>query len=238
MLAAYDGSAEDYVINVSEIYSEGTRKIQIESFFTRLYQPLGIHPKFVYYPSKRGLVLVDNGTLDADAGRLHIVADDYTNLLPVPHPIAVVESGFYCLTPDGCDPNPEDVIATPKGFLSAPLLCESHQFKCQYESDENVIARMLDSGLIRSVLLTRLSAAQVLCKLSADTIYERVRPEFTLHSFHLVNRKHAKLIDGLADSIETIVASGATRELSAQWRDVNAICGKTLVTLPHEKADE
>ncbi|WP_261594677.1 hypothetical protein [Pseudoalteromonas holothuriae] len=53
-----------------------------------IYHPLSINPTLIYLPTKRGLQLLNNGEIDADAGRIDKAMAGYTNLIKVPYPLS------------------------------------------------------------------------------------------------------------------------------------------------------
>jgi hypothetical protein len=72
-------NSQEFIIDVSEAFNIKSDKQQIETLLSDLYLPLGIKPYFVYYPSLRGLNLVNKGSIDAEAFRFDSVANLYPN---------------------------------------------------------------------------------------------------------------------------------------------------------------
>ena len=108
--------AAPFTLNIIETYEGHSEQARLENFYTKLYAPLGIVPKLVYYPSKRGLLLVNQGILDAEAGRFELTAKHYPNLIKVNEPLAIFHSGFYCLSKENCNVSSDTNIVALSSF--------------------------------------------------------------------------------------------------------------------------
>jgi hypothetical protein len=52
-------------------------------FFIDIYTELGFKVGLIPTPSLRGLILLDDGVVDADVLRLNVVAEEYSNVIVV-----------------------------------------------------------------------------------------------------------------------------------------------------------
>ena len=92
----------------------------LSNSLTQVYGDAGITPRFIYYPSQRGLAMVNDGTLDAEAGRLESVAKNYPNLVKVEVPLVIsLYWLFFCLEPSECHMQGAKNVAWPAGFEGA-----------------------------------------------------------------------------------------------------------------------
>lgn len=200
-ILTFEVFASSYKINVTETYKNHSGQQGLEAFFIRLYEPLSIKPEFVYYPSKRGLQLVDQGKLDAEAGRFEMVANQYSNLIKIDEPIRVFHSGYYCLEKIHCAINQSTIVAAASGFQSAEVFCRLMKLNCKLESNPHLLARMLETQIAQVLISLNSEAEPVLCALKKKNIYVANIPDFTYPSFHYVHKRHAEHVPGLTQSM-------------------------------------
>jgi len=223
------GNTEEYVINVTEIIAHSSHKEQLEVLLSDIYYPLAITPFFVYYPSLRGLDLVNKGSIDAEALRLEEVATQYQNLLKIPEPIARVISGFFCRSKAHCQINARSVIAMHSGFQSGASFCRDKKLTCKYESKPNNLLQMFDKGLVSSLLMSTIGASKILCLSKQQTIYYQLEPDFERDAFHYVHKKYAHLQSALSEAIIEMKLSKRYLLFTQTWTEKLKSCGKTLI---------
>lgn len=220
--------AAPYTINVSESYRDHAA---LERLFTILYAPLTIQPKFVYYPSKRGLRLVNEGRLDAEAGRFHMVAKNYINLVRVEEPINILHTGYYCIEKSRCDITPETVVVVDSSFQSATLFCQNNALTCLVESNPNLIAKSLEKNIAQVFLSEVNGALTVLCMLETQQVFYKNIPKFANFSYHYVHKKHAGIVSALEQSMRQMKESGQISTGALASRLAQNACGKTISLL-------
>lgn len=209
--------AEAFVIDINDAHENSTTGQLAERFFTNVYAELGVQPEFVYYPSRRGLRMVDRGYLDAEAGRFESVGNRYPNLIKVNQAILTMHVGLFCFDNKDCRLPENAAIVVLEGMESAAKFCETKQFSCRFESDVNAIIRLLESGIANAFLSTTLSAKHVICNAKDAQISFSELPEFKQQSFHYVNRKHQNLIPKLEEAI------GRLRDREPVFRNSNSL---------------
>jgi len=196
--------ADAFIIDINDAHKNESTGQLAERFFTKVYAEVGIKPEFVYYPSKRGLRMVNRGKIDAEAGRFEIVASRYSNLVKVDEAILTMHVGLYCFDNQDCRVPKNAAIVLLDGMVSGAKFCDAKQFKCRHESDVQAIIRLLREGIANAFLSTTLSAKPIVCNAKDVSISFSELPEFKQQSFHYVNRKHASIAPKLEDAIRRL----------------------------------
>lgn len=226
-------AADRYTINISESVLDALEKQDVEAFLTSVYAPLNIRPEFVYYPSMRGLELVDKGQLDADGSRFEAVVKGYDNLLKVHYPSARVSATLFCLSESRCELSDRGLrTGVLNGFVMAKQMCESQGLGCYFTNSNDGLASLLDGGRLDALLVQTYLAPSLICQMTPEVFYWREIEAFSLPNFHYVHRSNQHLIDKLAASFEQHQKSQVLLNLLGQWKTKIAQCGKRLEALP------
>lgn len=101
-----------------------------------MYAPLGIDPQVRFYPSKRGLQMSNQGTVDAEAGRVPLIAKRYADLLTVPTPMIEHQVAYFCLTEKNCQKDPQFRYAIITGFQAGRGYCNENGLVCLYDKSQ------------------------------------------------------------------------------------------------------
>ena len=115
---------DEYVIAVNEAYSFNRGANNVRVLFNQIYAPLGIKPVVEFYPTLRGLKLVNEGQLDAESGRTADVGKQYANLIKVSYPIMLHKNGYFCLTVEACETSETTRYAVVSGFEAGKKYCK------------------------------------------------------------------------------------------------------------------
>jgi len=223
--------ANPFTINIIETYNGHTEQTLLENVFGELYKPLGIIPKLVYYPSKRGLMLVNQGTIDAEAGRFESTIQNYPNLIKVNEPLGVFHSGVYCLDKKNCEIGTNANIVALSSAQSAHGFCESINLKCRSESKPITIARLMEKGVAHGYLSTTTEANKVLCAINSDKIYYKNVSSLARFSYHFVNKRHALLIPKLEQSMRQLKQKGILSTFILGSTPKHWACGKEIIAV-------
>jgi polar amino acid transport system substrate-binding protein len=223
--------AEPYTINVIETYKGHIRQSILENVFNELYAPLGITPRFVYYPSKRGLLLANQGTIDAEAGRYESTAKNYLNLIKVDESLAVFHSGFYCLSKEACKLAASAKIVALSSFQIAQTFCNAMKLKCHLESEPIAIALMLEKGVAHSFFSSTIESNKVLCAIKSENVYYYNMPELAQYIYHFVNKRHVLLVPELKKSMMQLKQKGLLPTSKLQDKPTHSSCGKQIISV-------
>jgi hypothetical protein len=224
-------SAEPFVINVVESYQGHIEQKALEISFTALYAPLGIVPKFVYYPSKRGLLLVNKGMIDAEAARFELASKDYPNLIKVDEPISFIHSGIYCLNSEMCQLSKIGNLVALASFQSAKKYCSSQNLTCSLEPNPTVIAKLLEKGVVMGFLSASVESNKVLCALKQDKLYYHNLADFARASYHFVNKRHVALVSKLEQTIRDLKRKNLVPRSDFDGKPRHLACGKKVIAV-------
>ncbi|WP_138553207.1 hypothetical protein [Pseudoalteromonas rubra] len=223
--------ANTYRINVSEALSYSLGKQQITAMFTEIYAPMGIRPEFEFLPSERGLQLVNDGELDAEAGRVGLVGARYPNLIAVPAPLSELRLMLLCTAPKYCELSNETDLAIIAGNLITVWYCEQHQLNCNPVQNNISAYQALSRGRVNRILVTDKYALGSLCESGLSTLYSKVADESTFTVYHYVHKKHRALVPKLGAHIKAIRKSGQLKHYVSRLQNAFAHCQGQLISL-------
>ncbi|MGY0584982.1 MAG: hypothetical protein ACW7DY_04860 [Paraglaciecola chathamensis] len=219
-----------FTINVTEAAGPVPQKSTLR-LFKRLYENLDIDPTLVYLPSKRGLAMVNTGEIDAEAYRFASVGQRYANLIRVEEPIGVGNTGFFCVQIAQCDLSKKPKIAMLVGFERAKDICTQFALSCEYVSSAKALVKLLDKGLVQSILATTLEGKQIICQASQDTYFFKLEASLVRYGYHFIHRKHHALAPKLAENLRTMRKQGWLNSDRSLIQQTQYDCGKEVVIL-------
>jgi hypothetical protein len=224
VLIAYRAVAADYVISVNESYGHKVGKQNIVSLFNEIYAPLGISPTFEYLPSLRSLQLVNEGTIDAEAGRASSIANNYKNIIQVAYPIIKSEVGYICLNADLCKLDPKLRYAVVSGLERVKKFCKEKKLNCLFDESQSFLAKAMLNNAVDALIGSVATATDILCLLGSQKVFYKTNSKMSITSYHLIHKKHAELLPELNKSIRSLVEKGRIAEFIALTSDINSTC--------------
>lgn len=205
---AQEDSTDAFIIGVNSAYEDSENTEIIETLLHTLYAPLGITPKILFLPSKRGLQLANQFQIDAEAGRVLTVANEYENLVVVNEPMLDHPVYLFCLKKDNCKKDPALLYAVIGGFQAAYGYCDKYQLKCFYENSFSFMVKMLESGAADVLIGSKKLLTSNLCNSEVGTVFYRQEDDLKIISFHLVNSTHKDKVAKLETSIKSMHQNG------------------------------
>ena len=159
------------------------------------YKKIGIEIKIEDYPTKRSLLLANNGDIDGEIIRIKEINRKYPNLLLVD--VSTVQDeivGFSknSIMIDGWT----DLKKYKLGALSGIKVIANNtkDFNIRFNPDINSVFRMLNLGRIDIAVASRIQGKYVLSKLDSPNIKVLEKPLFEIVLYHFLNKKHEKLV--------------------------------------------
>ncbi len=213
-----------YVIGINDTYMHAVGAERIQALFDQMYRPLGIQPQIQFFPSRRALQKANRGELDAEAGRVKRVAEEYQNLLMIPEAMIRHEVGFFCLREALCQKGGEFRIGMIRGFRFGPHYCAEYGLNCLFDESHALLVSALQKRAIDSIVGSKTSTLHMLCRQGVKQVYYREEPDANVLSFHLVNKRHADKIDALSASIRAMHAEDVFTEFDQQNAKIPAGC--------------
>lgn len=223
--------ANTYRVNISEALSYTLGQQQITAMFSAIYAPLGIQPEFEFLPSERGLQLVNEGELDAEAGRVDLIGARYANLIAVPAPLGQLKLMLLCTDPKYCDLSYETDLAIIAGNLITVWFCQQHQLNCNRVQNDISAYQALSRGRVNRILATDKYALGSLCESGLTTLYSKTASERTFTIYHYVHKKHHALVPKLSAHIKAIRKSGQLRQYAERLENAFSQCQGQLISL-------
>lgn len=225
-------TANDYIINVSESASYHLGKSQVETLFNEVYKPLGIAPKYIYLPSKRGLEQVNSGLYDAEAGRFSIIAEQYQSLLMIPTPLTELRIALFCIEESLCQLDANQGFLTITGTLITEKFCQTKQLNCNTVINDESAFIALKKQHADAILGNSLFPRGTLCRSGLKKIYMRVvlGQSFPLH--HFINKQHKTLFAPLNQSIINLKNSSEIAAIFNKIANEFSQCNGEIIELP------
>ncbi|MFC3032953.1 hypothetical protein ACFOEE_10510 [Pseudoalteromonas fenneropenaei] len=222
--------AAPYIINVSESIANPGNQAALERLYQRLYQPLGIVPLLTFHPSKRGLALLADGQLDADAARVAEIIERYPELVKIEPPLFTLDNGYYCAEAKYCERITQDtVLIVPKGTPAIQHFCEEQRLSCLYVNNDQSAFKALESGVGEALLSFDWGARTVICSSRFRRLFYRPEPRLRQNVYHFVSSKHAGLADKLSQVIQTMAQNGDFNDFYQFGMERHLKCGAQLL---------
>ena len=224
-------SAEEFIIGVNDSYATSVGKERVTQLFEVMYKPLGITPSVQYYPSKRGLRFANRGEIDAEAGRVLSVAEEYAELIVIPEPMIKHDVGYFCLVKANCKRSNEIIYGLTTGFVAGQKYCDNNQFRCISNQGAGFSVTMLANGAIDALIGSLTSTANAICKSKIERAYYRSEKQLEIASFHLINKRHKEKVTALKASIKAMHERGDFVRFVAENSQLDPNCNAELVKL-------
>ncbi|BBN80131.1 hypothetical protein PA25_01160 [Pseudoalteromonas sp. A25] len=228
--------ARPYTINASEglAYELGQEKV-IDAM-NAIYAPLSITPEVIFLPSRRGLQLVDNGQLDAEAGRIEGAVHNYQNLIKISYPLSQTRLSIYCIQAQNCSATANSSAVTIQGGLIAQQFCKKQHLNCTQVMNDISAFKALEKHHAPAIIANDRFALATICESGLRKLYTRpLTKELPIH--HYVHNKHAALVPKITKSIEQLVQSSALPNTFQSLSDAANECGVILTEIENNNIE-
>ncbi len=176
------------------------------------YDDLGIDVTAREVPSRRALMMASIGQLDGDLFRIAEVADRYPNLIRVPYPLLEGKLHAVSKFPDNRllagngDWRPR--VAVRRGVLIAEQTADDLNMIPVHADSYQQMQAMLDWGRVDLALVSSIEGISPLQNERWDHLYILPEPVTRFTLYHYLHRRHARLVDPLAEALEQLDRSG------------------------------
>ena len=171
------------------------------------YQSIGITPEFVLINDKSALKLLNSGKLDADTAKTSEVLGDYPDIIKVPTPISKIQVLLICQEELFCDLSLLYQAKKTLGVIGAKefyaeLLQENKSAIVEVNSF-NVLLKLFKQRKVDFVFMVfdEYSKETKNSFKNSMVVQEKI-------GYHLLNKKHIKLLPRLDKAIQDVVARG------------------------------
>lgn len=219
----------EFIINIAEsVRTEWQRNATYE-MFDDIYKQLSITPTYVTLPSNRGLKMVNDGTFDAEAGRVKQVGDRYPNLIRIEPHFYSLEPAVFCLSEEQCRLHKQTNIGVVSGFVLGQSICHDITENCIIATNPEDAKNLLHRDLADALLVPLHESHQYLCELPHDNLFFRVVREQAVPLYHYVNKRHAHLVPAIKNALVDTQRRGVIEKLHLFWKtELQQNCGKQL----------
>ncbi|MGM0570296.1 hypothetical protein [Marinobacter sp.] len=176
------------------------------------YDNLGIVLTTREVPSRRALMMADNGQVDGDLFRIAEVGDRYPNLVRVPYPLLEAKlhavsrfPGDRLLVGNG-DWKPR--VAVRRGVLIAEQTAEDLGMVLVHADSYQQMQALLDWGRVDLALVSSIESLSPLDDERWDHLHIIPEPVTRFTLYHYLHRRHANLAEPLAKALEQLDRSG------------------------------
>ncbi|WP_026375274.1 hypothetical protein [Aestuariibacter salexigens] len=164
------------------------------------YSDIGQDIELIAVGSKRGMTMLNQGLIDADATRFESTAAQFKNVMIVPPPLVEAYFDLYCVQQTVCDSSvlndPEQTLATYYGQLDV-IHARYPEIKAELFTLDSMsqVQRLLMQGRLSYALLP------------SDALTRQEYPEFSYYTvgrestYHVIHKKHAHLVDALSKAL-------------------------------------
>ena len=169
--------------------------------FVEIYNEMGFETTLIPTPSTRGLLLLDEGTVDADVLRLGYTAKNYSNVIVVKPELNYANLTLLCIKNVPCNKgvltNTRITVLAPDNAIS--LLAE-HEFKARQANTHSLpnIPDMLKANRYKYALFL----LDDLMERQFKTDFQSVKIK-SMAIYHVVHKKHIALIPQIEEKIRT-----------------------------------
>lgn len=206
----FSQSLEKIIIAQSQAQANSDLAREIIEIYTEAYRRIGFEVEFQTYPDIRSLVLVDNGVVAGDFGRVAGVLDNYTNLRRVNISLLGVYIHVYY----------SDSLFVPNSWESLT----GKGYKIGYRSGVNLVTRRLENENLIAVnsvesgfsmlksgrldyfvdLQSAVNESSVYTQVTENSIKKSPLLE-EIMIYHLLNKKYERIIPALEKSILEVI---------------------------------
>ncbi|MDO6709782.1 hypothetical protein Q4567_03505 [Aliiglaciecola sp. 2_MG-2023] len=225
---AFPVKSKDYTVNILDLFKDDIEATHLTQYYTDIYQAVDITPSFTFYPSKRGLKMVNEGILDAEGFRLDVVGEHFSQLIKIDESIGHLQIGFFCLNKNDCIVDESSIVGVLSSFRGAVDFCAESSIECHFIENINSIAKKLDTGLLDAIFATDIEAQKILCASSYDSFQFLPSQVSKLPLYHYVNKRHLSLKQGLEKSIREAKNNGKLAIQFSNHTLTNLSCEKTV----------
>jgi len=181
------------------------------------YQRLGLEMRTLVAPSRRALMMADNGKLDGDLFRIESVAAEYPNLTQVDYPL--LEGGLFAVVRDPnaqTMPEPGDQplkVAVRRGVIIAEQTAVTLGMEPLHTESYEQMHQLLERGRVELALVSDIEGLSPLTSDNWNQFTVLPEPVIRFKLYHYVNRRHGNLARELARVLAELEREGVKDDI-------------------------
>src|SRR5690554_202978 len=192
-------------------------------FLEVAYQRLGLEMKTLVAPSRRALMMADNGKLDGDLFRIDSVAAEYPNLTQVDYPL--LEGGLFAVVRDPAAqtmPEPDEKplqVAVRRDVIIAEQTAETLGMEPLHTESYEQMRQLLERGRVELALVSDIEGLSPLTSDRWSQFTVLPEPVIRFKLYHYVNCRHGNLAWELARVLEELEHEGVKDDIRKRTRE-------------------
>jgi hypothetical protein len=189
------------------------------------YEELGVTVTTREVPSRRALMMADIGEVDGDLFRIASVAEQYPNLVRVPHPLLHGQLHAVTSRPDftglqnlGEAETADLRVAVRRGVIVAEQAAEALGMELVRAESYGQMHALLEWRRVDIVLLSNIEGFSPMHDESWNPYYVFPEPVVHFPLYHYLHRRHAELAEPLAEVLETMERNGERARVTSGYQ--------------------
>ncbi|WP_339799987.1 hypothetical protein [uncultured Marinobacter sp.] len=186
------------------------------------YATLGLRLDTTIVPSRRALLMADQGLVDGDLFRIEEVASQYPDLVQVPYPLlqgrlmAVVADPLADSLPAVNDRPLR--VAVRRGVIIAEMTADRLGMKTILADNYQQMRALLDWGRVDLMLISDIEELSPLANSDWQDLGILPQPVTTFVLYHYLHKRHSDLAHDLAETLREMNENGVTLRITNQAR--------------------
>ena len=179
------------------------------------YQQIGMEIEYIPLPGARSLHTSNSGEVDGELFRIKNVEKKFTNLIPVPTPINILEAVVYSQDKSTKIKSWEDLRKYKIGIQVGIKFDErgtAGMDRIMVDTNEQLF-RMLSAGRVDIAVVARTNGLKTLAKTKITNIYQLSPPIQLYPLYHYLHRKNQHLVEKLDKALIRMQHSGRIQQI-------------------------
>ena len=187
----------------------------LDRIMEETFQRIGLDAEIVFTPTEKSLINVNAGLLDAELNRIEGMEQEFTNLVRVPEAnmtmyFVAFSKGFFSI--EGWESIRDLYIGIVRGWKILEKNTEGFP-GLSLVPTETELFNMLEKDRLDVALYSKLTGYATLKEMGYGDIFHLEPPLAERKMYLYVHRKHADLVEKIADSLRSLKADGTYDEI-------------------------
>ncbi|MCE0760723.1 hypothetical protein LWH94_16145 [Marinobacter sp. G11] len=184
------------------------------------YKELNIELVIHSFPSRRALLMAEQGVMDGDLFRVEAVGNDSESLVKVPYPL--LEGQLFAVTREpvadwkaSAQESPQ-LVAIRRGVIVEEMTAASSGLEPVPTASYAQVNELLERGRVSVALVSEIEGFSPMQHASWSKFHQHAEPVTTFTLYHYLHERHKDLIQPLARILRRLDQSGVKRKILEQ----------------------
>lgn len=183
------------------------------------YKELNIELVTHSFPSRRALLMAEQGVMDGDLFRVEAVGNDTESLVKVPYPL--LEGQLFAVTREPvadwkASAQESQLVAIRRGVIVEEMTAASSGLEPVPTASYAQVNELLERGRVSVALVSEIEGFSPMQHASWSKFHQHAEPVTTFTLYHYLHERHKDLIQPLARILRRLDQSGAKRQILEQ----------------------